>query len=133
MLEKKHKFKLKGTSPLEFHLGADFFRDEEGVLCMAPKKYIERMIKTYELTFGQKPTTNVYSPLEKNDHPELDESELLDKKGIEQYQSLIGQLQWAISIGRLDILTAVATMSSFCAAPHSGHLDRVKCICSYLA
>ena len=44
-LEKKHKFKLKGTGPLEFHLGADFFRNDEGVLCMAPKKCIERMIR----------------------------------------------------------------------------------------
>ena len=92
---------------------------------MAPKKCIERMIKTYELTFGQKPTMNVHSPLEKNDHPELEDSESLDRKGIEQYQSLIGQLQWAISIGRFDISTAVATMSGFRAAPRRGHQSQM--------
>ena len=66
---------------------------------------------------------NCYSPLEKGDHPELDDSELLDATGTQHYFSLIGMLQWAISIGCLDISTAVMTMSSFCAAPHRGHLS----------
>ena len=37
------KFKLKGAGPVEFHLGCDFFRDEEGVLCFAPCECIEKM------------------------------------------------------------------------------------------
>jgi hypothetical protein len=92
---------------------------------MTPKKYIDRLIANYERMFGEKPKTNVYSPLEKGDHPELDESELLDKEGTNQYQSLIGSLQWAISLCRFDIATAVMTMSSFRAAPRRGHLSQV--------
>ena len=75
----------------------------------------------------------MYSPLEKGDHPELDDSELLDDMGIQQYQSLIGSLQWAISLGRFDIATAVMSMSSFRVAPRRGHLDRLKRICGYLS
>ena len=75
----------------------------------------------------------VHSPLEKGDHPELNESELLDAEGITQYQSMIGSLQWAISLGRFDIATAVMKMSSFRAAPRHGHIDCVKRICGYLA
>ena len=63
--------------------------------------------------FGEKPSAKMYSPLEKGDHPELDDSELLDAEGIQQYQLLIGSLQWAISLGRFDIATAVMSMSSF--------------------
>jgi len=37
LLTETHQFKLKGTGPTEFHLGCDFFRDEEGVLCYGPK------------------------------------------------------------------------------------------------
>ena len=33
-LRKKNGFQFKGTGPLNFHLGADFDRDEEGTLCM---------------------------------------------------------------------------------------------------
>ena len=89
----KYQFKLKGTGPITFHLGCDFFCDEDGTLCMAPKKYIEKLVANYECLFGSKPSQSVSSPLEKGDHPELDTSELLDAKGIQMYQSLIGDLQ----------------------------------------
>ena len=132
-LTTKYKFKVKGTGPISFHLGCDFFRDEDGTLCMAPKKYIEKMVNNFVLLFGHKPTQAVTSPLEKGDHPELDTSELLDNKGIQLYQSLIGGLQWAISLGRFDISTAVMTLSGFRAAPRQGHLDRVKRVYGYLS
>jgi Reverse transcriptase (RNA-dependent DNA polymerase) len=126
MLVDKHKFKLKGSGPISFHLGCDFERDDDGVLCMSPKQYINQMVSQYERMFGSKPRTNVTSPLEKNDHPEVDDSELLDEEGVQQYQSLIGSLQWAVSLGRCDVTTAVMTLSSFRAIPRRGHLKRAK-------
>jgi len=48
------------------------------------------------------------------------------------YQSLVGVLQWSISIGRFNIATAVMMMLSFRAQPRVGHLERVKHICGYL-
>jgi hypothetical protein len=57
----------------------------------------------------------------------------LDDDGIQQYQSLIGALQWTISLGRFDIATAVMSMSSFRVAPRMGHLERLKRICGYLS
>ena len=76
--------------------------------------------------FGSAPSTKVSLPVEKNDHPELDTSALLDDDGINHYQSLIGALQWTISLARLDIAVAVSTMSSFRVAPQVGHLDPVS-------
>ena len=72
------------------------------------------------------------SPLEKGDHPELDTSELLNANGTQKYQSMIRAMQWAISIGCFDIATAAMSLSSFCVAPHSGHLDQCKCIYGFL-
>jgi len=129
----KYKFKLKGTGPIEFHLGCDFYRDEDGTLCFGPKKYIEKMEDAFVRMFGKKPKTNVTSPLEKNDHPKLDESELLDDDGTARFQSLIGQMQWAVSLGRFDIGTAVMTMSGYRVAPKEGHLERAKRIVGYLS
>jgi len=128
-----YKFKLKGTGPIAVYLGIDFFRDEHGVLCMTPRKYIEKMCTTFEQLFGHPPKQVVTSPIEKNDHPELDTSELLGLDDITKYQSLIGALQWAVSIGRIDIMTSVMTLSSFRAAPRRGHMERVKRIYGYLA
>jgi hypothetical protein len=123
---------LKGTGPITFHLGCDFFRDADGTLCYAPAKYIKKCLDNYERLFGEKPK-KASSPLIKGDHPELDSSELLDLDGIKIFQSLIGSLQWAIQIGRFDVGTAVMTMSRFRAAPRKGHLDRVKRIIGYLS
>ena len=89
------------------------------------------MEATYKSLFGTSPK-QASSPLEKNDHPELDTSEELDVDGIKKYQSLIGALQWAVSIGRMDITTAVMSMSSFRVAPRKGHLERIKRIYGYL-
>ena len=100
---------------------------------MVPRQYIEKMCSNFEQMFGHPPRQVVTSPIEKNDHPELDTSELLDEEGIVKYQSLTGALQWVVSIGRFDVMTAVMTLSSFRATPCHGHMDRIKRIYGYLA
>ena len=127
-----YDFKLKGTGPIEFHLGCDFLRDEDGVLRYAPLKYIAKSLEEYKRLFGSYPKQYA-SPLEKGDHPELDSSPELDLEQTKIYQSLIGVLQWAIQIGRMDLCTSVMTMSRFRVAPRQGHLDRVKRIFGYLS
>jgi hypothetical protein len=71
-------------------------------------------------------------PLEKGDHPEIDTSEELDADGIKRYQTMIGCLQWAVSLGRFEIQTTTMTMSHFRVAPRKGHLVRLKRIYGYL-
>ena len=132
-LMQKYNFKLKGTGPITFHLGMNIYREDDGTLCIDPRKYIERIVANYERIFGETSKQVVTSPIEKGDHPELDTSEFLNDEGIRNYQSLIGALQWSISIGRFDVATAVMTMSGFRVAPRKGHLERVKRICGYLA
>ena len=48
-----------------------------------------------------------------------------------KYPTMVGQLQWLVTLGRFDIHTQVATMSRFRAAPRQGHMDRLKRIYSY--
>ena len=45
---------------------------------------------------------------------------------------MIGALQWAVSLGRFDIHTAVMMMGSFRVAPREGHLQRLKRVYGYL-
>jgi hypothetical protein len=109
------------------------FRDEDITLCLSSIKYNDKLMINYKGMFGQQPQQNVSSPLEKGDLPETDSSDLLDAKGIKMYQSMIGALQWMVTIGQLDTTTAVMTMSRFSVAPRSGHLERVKQIYGYLS
>ena len=130
-LKQEYKYKLKGVGPPKYHLGGDFFHDDDGTLAWGAQTYIKKAVGNYERMFGHKPK-EYSSPLQKGDHPELDVSDLLDEKGIAQYQSLIGTLQWAVTLGRFDIQCAVTTMSSFRAAPRIGHLERLQRIIGYL-
>ena len=48
-----------------------------------------------------------------------------------KYLTMVGKLQWLVSLERFDIHAQVATMSKFRAAPRQGHMDRLKRIYSY--
>ena len=56
----------------------------------------------------------------------------MDEDGINKYQSLVGALQWTVTLGRFDVAVAVMTLSSFRVAPRQGHLDRIKRVAGYL-
>ena len=75
---------------------------------------------------------NARSPLEKNGHPEQDNSELCNEEQITKYMSMIGQLQWATTLGRYDIRAHVMSMSRFRLAPKIGHQERMKRLYGYL-
>ena len=57
-------------------------------------------------------------PYEESHHLELHTSELCNDEQIRQYQTLIGQLMWAVTLGRFDIAASVmTTSSSLCRTP----------------
>ena len=130
-LQEKYDFALKDCEALKYHLGCDFGRDQDGTFYQSPTKYIDRIADNFARLFGKQPRS-YRSPLEKNDHPEIDESPLLEAEDVKKYQSLIGSLQWAVSLGRFDIAAAVCTLSSFRVAPRKGHLERAKRVVGYL-
>jgi hypothetical protein len=130
-LQKKYNFKLKGTSPINFHLVQSFSWNDDGEMKISAKCYLDKMMDTYFQLSGEKPR-KASSPLEQNDYLEMDDSPFLGQDQTQQFQSLIGAMQWAVLIGRLDIVTAVMSLSSFRAMPRRGHLKRAKQIYGYL-
>ena len=131
-LKEDFKLKVKGDGPLSHHLGADYTWDKDNTIVCQPKKYIERLAESYHYMFKQDPPKNMRTPLDKNDHPELDDSELLKGDSIQHYLTMIGQLQWLVTLGRFDIHAQVTTMSRFRSAPRKGHLERLQRIYGYV-
>ena len=97
-----------------------------------PKKYIEKLKETYVRLFSTEPSRGLKTLLEKNDHPELDTSHILEGQQVNHYLTMVGQLQWLITLGRFDIQAQVITMSRFQAQPRKGHLERLKRIYAYV-
>ena len=130
-LKKKYNLKLKGVGPLEYHLGCTYNKDPDGTLAADPRRYVNKILESYERMFKEKPRKS-RPPLEGGDHPELHTPELCDEHQTNQFQTLIGQLQWLISPGHFDIAVHVMSLSRFRAQPRKGHHDRAKRIVGYL-
>ena len=133
---KSKGYKLKGVGPPTYHLGATFQRtkEPESMMTWGAVRYIQKILEQYERIFGEpvKNSRKIHAALEPGDHPELDTSTLCSEEEKSKYMSLVGCLQWAFTLGRIDIGTAVMTMSRFRVNPRVGHLERVKRIFSYL-
>jgi hypothetical protein len=62
-------------------------------------------------------TKRIYTPLSTGDHPELDDTQLLDPKVTQQFQTLLGIANWLIQIGRIDIMKAITQLSKYQVLP----------------
>ena len=131
IFKSKYHLKVKGDGKLTYHLGADYFEDPDGTFVSQPKKYIDKLADTYKRHFNEDPPKGYKTPPDKNDHPEQDTSEILEGDMAAKYLTMVGQLQWLVTLGRFDIHAQVTTMSRFRAAPRQGHMDRLKRIYSY--
>ena len=89
-LKEDYKLKVKDDGPLSHHFGADYTRDKDKTLVCQPKKYIDRLVDSYHSMFKQDPPKNMRTPLDKNDHPELDHTELLTGESSQHYLTMIG-------------------------------------------
>ena len=56
------------------------------------------------------------TPLANDCHPEMDDSGLLNNDH-SRYCMLIGSGEWAVTLGRFDVIYAIQTMARFSAAP----------------
>jgi len=135
-LEEIGKYKFKGVGVPEYYLGGDIKREklkDSPLYCtvLSAKTYIKNIVDKIERLFD---TTlkSYHSPLEGGYHPEIDTSELLDSDKVSQYRMLTGSLNWAVTIGRIDVMFAAVTMSRYNHAPREGHFKTMFRIFGYL-
>lgn len=135
------KFKLKDDKmeEPEMYLGSEVSKmnNENGDECWAlsSDKYCAAMVKNIEETLGKRGLrlpSKCSLPLTTGYKPELDCTAELKSEGVQFYQEIVGQLRWAIEIGRVDILLETSLMSSHLAMPREGHLEQVLHIVGYL-
>ena len=124
-------FKMKGVESPTYHLRADFFCDDDGMLCLRLQTYARRLCSNFERLYGEAPKS-VFSPLDHDDHPKLNESPFCGPEDTSKFQSLIGACQWMISLCCMYIAQAIMSLSCFCHCPRQGHVDCLKRVCGYI-
>ena len=78
-----------------------------------PKKFVEKLKETKIRLFNEDPPKGLKTPLDKNDHPELDTSDILEGIQVNHYLTMVCRLQWLITLGRFDIQSQLVSMSRF--------------------
>ena len=126
ILSIKQGFKIKGTGPISYHLCCNFGRDNDFTLHFSSCKRVDKLIDCCYSTFSRKSKIATTAPSEKGDYPELDTTECLDQQGVDKHESLIGALQWAVSLGSFDADTDAMVLHPFRRQPRIGHLERKK-------
>ena len=101
-LKDKVKFKIKGDGPLEYHLGCDYKLDKDGTFSGTTHKIYQQDIRIIQENVSKSKLHQCQITDEMNYHPQLDNSVLCNEERITKYMSMIGQLQWAITLGRYD-------------------------------
>eukprot|EP00957_Ditylum_brightwellii_P077228 5868827-Ditylum_brightwellii.AAC.1 len=77
------------------------------MLTWGAQTYVKRMLAEYEELFGEPvPKCEVHASLEPVDHPEIDDTPLLDMEDVKTYWQIIGEMQWAVALGCIDIIAA---------------------------
>ena len=78
------RFTMKGVGQSRYLLGVDFFCDDNGTLTMGAQTYSKHLCANFESLYGEPPKT-VFSPLDHEDHPELDDSPLCSPDDIAKF------------------------------------------------
>ena len=72
------------------------------------------------------------TPMDKEYHPELDDTPIVNSEMASHYHSMIGSLNWVITLGHFDTQFAVRTMAQYNNAPREGQIKAVIRILGYL-
>ena len=137
-IQKDFRFKKDKIEPPKMYLGVLLEKKKlngRKVWTMNSKDCIKLAIANVEGQLrkrGLRLPTKVTTPMNSTFSPELDISEELDGEDITFYQEIIGMLRWAIEIGRVDINFEISLLSSYQAAPRTGHLEQLLHILAFL-
>ena len=135
------KFKLKDDKIEEpkNYLGAGLSKmtNQDGDECwaMSSEDYCNAAVANVEEILrkkGMRLPAKCNTPMSNGYRPELDVTAELRADDFTWYQELIGQLRWAIEIGRVDILLEVSLLSQHLALSREGHLEQALNIMGYL-
>ena len=136
MDEIRKTYIMKGVGVPDYFIGAEYGRikgnyTDRGVTSTwSAKTYLKNVIEKIEKIYGN--LRNYTCPMDPDYHPELDESELLSTEDISKYRMLTGSAQWAITLGRLDVVYATSMLSRYNNAPREGHILAMKKLFGYL-
>ena len=108
----------------------DFDITTKGIIHTRTTKYIQRLMKNVE------ETPNIHlkhtRPMDHDYHHDLNDAPILSEDDHSIHRMILGSVQSAVMLGRLDAANAVTTMDRYTAMPRNGHLQTAIRTMGYL-
>ena len=121
----------------DYHLGGnvefmgEHWTKENINLGFSSKTYIENIIPKFKRLFDRM-FKAIKTAMDEAYHPEIDDSPLLEDDDASKCRSIIGSMNWLITLGHFDVNYATNTLSRFAMAPREGHLKAALSLLSYV-
>ena len=138
MKELEKTYVMKGVGAPRYYLGGDVLEldgqwNRQGLEhAFSAATYIDQALPKLAKLLGVEQFAKKMVPFDPDYHAELDDSPLLDADGISKYRSIIGSLNWILTLGRFDIAYSLSTLSRYNMAPRQGHMEALKRVLGYL-
>jgi hypothetical protein len=135
--EVKRDYVLKGIGKPEYYLGGDVldldptWHERNVHTGLSAQTYVKNIVEKYETLMGIN-LRKYNAPMDKEYHPEADETDYLGDKDASLYRGLIGSANWMITLGRFDIAYATNAMARFGMKPRQGHLKQMLRLFGYI-
>ena len=132
-------YTMKGVGKPQYYLGGDVENLSEDwakygmTTGFSAKTYIKNVIPKLAALVGKTQFHKYQTPFDSQYYAELDETPLLDAKGMAKYRSIIGSLNWVLTLGRFDIAYSLSTLSRYMMGPREGHLVALERVLGYLS
>ena len=130
-------YTMKGVGIPEYYLGGnveqldEHWAKENIQVGLSARTYIENVIPKFEELLENE-IRKYKTPMDDKYHPELEDSPLCEPGEASIFRSIIGSLNWMITLGRFDVHQATNSLSRFNMAPKEGHFKAAVRILGYL-
>ena len=89
------------------------------------------MMEKFNNTFGFDPSKQP-AAIPPDYKPDIDTTNLCNDSEKVQYWKFIGEMQWAVDLGRIDIMHDAVSLSRYLFALCKGHLSKIQDLYVYL-
>jgi hypothetical protein len=124
----QNRFQMTDLGPAHLYLGMQITRDrQKGTLTLDQKKYIEIVLERFNMTECNSVATPMETGLKL-----IHRTDKASPKEINDYQKLIGCLEYAAMATRPDVTYSVHILAQFASNPDSSHYNAAKRVLRYL-
>lgn len=124
----KARFKMSDLGPCAYYLGMHVDATPGASIALHQSAFVQQLLSRFELN-DLRP---VSTPMDVSRKLEVNKDSVANIQFTRLYQSMVGSLNYLMTVARPDIAHAVGVVSRYSANPNQRHMDAVRRIYAYL-